>query len=94
MSSPQNTEPNIEREFRVEWTDEILDFETQEWIPVDNWTVSLPHQCDNWVIAGEENGDGVPHAEAVRQFEAFIAAAQQALSQLKARQEVGWLARG
>lgn len=47
------------------------------------WIVRLPHQCDSWDIAGDDS-DGVPHAQAVMELEAFIAEAQAALVKLKA----------
>lgn len=53
----------------------------------EGWSVSLPHQCDRWDIAGEEY-EGVPHARAVAELEQFIAEAQDALVHLKAEQQV------
>jgi len=46
------------------------------------WRVFLPHQCDDWDVAGEEH-DGIPHAEAVAALERFIAEAQVALAKLR-----------
>lgn len=62
------------------------DFDTDE--PTDNWTVSLPHQCDAWRINRGGSYDGVPHAQAVADLEEFIAKAKEALVALKERREV------
>lgn len=48
------------------------------------WRVRLPHQCESWVIAGEEYGDGVPHADAIAELERFITEANRALAALRA----------
>jgi len=50
------------------------------------WRVYLPHQCDAWEIAAGPAG-GVPHAEAVRDLETFIAQAQVALAALREERE-------
>ena len=49
------------------------------------WTVSLPHQCDSWDIAGAVDwADGaVPHEEAVERLRRFVAEAQNALAHLE-----------
>lgn len=49
------------------------------------WTVTLPHQCGPWAIAGDEDAtsDGVPKAEAERLLATFIAEAQAALDELR-----------
>ena len=54
-------------------------------VPVDgppSWCVFLPHQCDNWDIAGA-NYQGVPQETAVAELETFITAAQRALASLR-----------
>lgn len=54
------------------------------------WAVYLPHQCDQWMIAGEIAwGDGVPQVEAVAALEHLIAEAQRALAALRAEEEFG-----
>jgi hypothetical protein len=54
------------------------------------WLVHLYHQCDEWDIAGEGySGDGVSHAVAVANTEAFVAEAQRALAALRERQPYG-----
>ncbi len=57
------------------------------------WCVFLPHQCDAWDVAGERKSEswreGVPHAEAVAELEAFIVEAQEALAALRLEQEFG-----
>ena len=53
------------------------------------WAVYLPHQTDQWGIAGYGRGQGRPHAEAVAQLERFIAEAQQALAALREGREFG-----
>jgi len=55
---------------------------------LDRWSVSLPHQCDDWEIVGGWDGY-VEHSEAVSALEDFIAQAQAALDNLKARQDQG-----
>ena len=52
-----------------------------------NWHVYLPHQCDEWDIAGESN-DGVTHEEAINKLTAFIAEATEALSSLVEKREI------
>ena len=55
------------------------------------WAVYLPHQCQQWDIAGEdggEYGEGEPHERAVELVEAFVAEAQAALAALRERTEV------
>jgi hypothetical protein len=54
------------------------------------WTVSLPHQCDAWVIAGKEwdSDPDVSQTEAIAALERFIAEAQHALDELRAGREV------
>jgi hypothetical protein len=57
--------------------------------PEGLWRVSLPHQCDEWVIsAGRAYADGVSHTEAVAELERFIAEAQEALAALRKEREV------
>lgn len=51
------------------------------------WRVYLPHQCDDWDIAGGRWEGGESRADAVAELEAFIAEAQQALEALKGEQE-------
>lgn len=55
----------------------------------DEWRVSLPHQCDAWVISSEDTWDGYePHDVAVARLEAFIAEATEALEALRDRREI------
>lgn len=51
------------------------------------WWVALPHQCDEWVIAGDWSG--TDHAEAVASLTEFIAEAQEALAALREQREFG-----
>lgn len=53
------------------------------------WAVALPHQCDDWDIAGED-GKGVSHERAVADLERFIAEAREALQDLKAERQVSY----
>lgn len=54
----------------------------------EGWTVSLPHQCDAWVIAGDEwGGDGLTQDAAITELEKFIAEAQVALAALRRGEE-------
>ena len=46
----------------------------------DRWSVSLPHQCDEWTISEYED-----HATTVAALEDFIEQAQVALARLKER---------
>ncbi|MET0415795.1 MAG: hypothetical protein ABW022_07220 [Actinoplanes sp.] len=46
------------------------------------WTVSLPHQCDAWDIAGSY-WSPVPRAQAIGEFRRFIAEAEGVLAQLE-----------
>jgi len=46
----------------------------QEW-----WSVTLPHQCDEWDISDHES----PHDRAVRVLEQFIGEAQETLTKLR-----------
>lgn len=58
-------------------------------IKTDKWHVYLPHQCDEWDIAGEESyGEGASHEDAIKALEQFIAEAQQALCALKLEEEL------
>lgn len=52
------------------------------------WSVSLPHQCDSWDIAGDDGYVGVPQEEAVAELESFIAEAQTALAALREHREL------
>jgi hypothetical protein len=61
---------------------------TNEYEKGDMWRVCLPHQCDSWMIAGEQ-WDGVSHDEAVQQLKGFIAEAEAALKALENKQEQG-----
>lgn len=51
------------------------------------FTVSLPHQCDQWDIAGEffghSDGIGVPQPEAVAALREFLADGAHALEALE-----------
>lgn len=51
------------------------------------WCVSLPHQCQEWDIAGTDY-DGVPHEQAIAELEAFIAQAVEALAALREQREL------
>lgn len=54
------------------------------------WKIYLPHQCQEWFIAGEKYGaECAPHAVAVAELERFIAEAQQALAALRAGRPYG-----
>jgi hypothetical protein len=55
----------------------------------DDWTVSLPHQCDRWDIAGDDFNGEVSHAVAVDQLRDFLAEGEAALRALLARHEFG-----
>lgn len=60
------------------------------------WSVTLPHQCDTWDIAGEgaldrHVDDAVPHSEAVAELERFVAEAQEALTALREGREFGYV---
>ena len=53
------------------------------------WSVSLPHQCDQWDIVGRDY-TGVPdHAKAVADLERFLAEGAAALAALRDEQEFG-----
>ena len=52
------------------------------------WRVTLPHSCDQWVIAGEEYIDGLSHADAVARLAAFIGEANLAMLALVERREI------
>lgn len=54
----------------------------------EGWTVSLPHQCDDWQITGEKYAQPVSHEQAVADLEEFIQEAQNALEKLKAKEEI------
>jgi hypothetical protein len=47
--------------------------------------VFLPHQCDDWDIAGYDEGRpvGIPREHAITQLEEFLAAGKDALELLK-----------
>lgn len=49
----------------------------------DCYFIALPHQCDQWVITESDD-----KAEAIAEMEAFIEAADKALSELKALLDV------
>lgn len=57
------------------------------WADRSKWQVCLPHQCDEWEIAGGGFNE-VPHSEAVVILESFIDQAQKALAALKAKKEL------
>lgn len=48
----------------------------------EGWSVTLPHQCDEWSIAGEKYEHPPSHEEAVADLTAFIEQAQEALGRL------------
>jgi hypothetical protein len=58
----------------------------------DGWSVSLPHQCERWMIAGQNAGmsyaKGVAHEDAVFELEAFLAEGRRALEALRECREV------
>ncbi len=50
------------------------------------WSVSLPHQCDRWDIAGDSSSysaTGLTQDEAIIELMAFILEAQEALAALR-----------
>lgn len=49
---------------------------------LQGWRVQLPHQCDSWVIVGDDAVE-TPRAEAVAGLERFIVEAQAALDALR-----------
>jgi hypothetical protein len=53
----------------------------------DQWEICLPHQCDEWMIAGG-NRDGVSYDEAVAGLEDFIKELQDGLAALKNKEEL------
>lgn len=53
------------------------------------FSVSLPHQCDGWVIAGESCCSGVSVTEALSALTDFIDEAESARAALVAGQEFG-----
>lgn len=57
-------------------------------IETDKWLVNLPHQCDNWDIAGYDS-DGVSQERAIEALESFVADAQRALEALRKGEEYG-----
>ena len=58
-------------------------------VPTGKWTVSLPHQCDRWVVVGEGYAEGVDHSSAIVNLTKFINEAQIALRHLRAEEEFG-----
>ena len=50
------------------------------------WRVFLPHQCDEWDIAGDRY-EYVSHAEAVAELRSFVAEANDALTALYAERQ-------
>lgn len=56
--------------------------------PADLWRVSLPHQCDRWLVAAASPYTGLPHDQAIATLTRFIAEAQSALAALVERREV------
>ena len=55
----------------------------------DTWSVTLPHSCSEWTITNDGEWEPVPHEQAVKELESFIAQAQAALTKLKNREEQG-----
>jgi hypothetical protein len=51
---------------------------------LDRWQVSLPHQCDEWLITNRYEN----HDSAVRQLEQFVQEAQEALDALRGRRTI------
>lgn len=53
----------------------------------EDWRVSLPHQCSEWVITGDSwELEPITHAQAVEEMEAFVAQAQAALEKLRRKE--------
>lgn len=57
-------------------------------LPPEGWTVVLPHQCDQWQIAGVDLGHETL-AAAVAAMERFVAEAQSALAALRRGEPYG-----
>lgn len=65
----------------------------------EGWEVSLPHQCDEWIIAGPrltptgrplgQRYEATPHDEVIAELENFIREATQALEALREGREFG-----
>lgn len=50
----------------------------------DGYLVQLPHQCEEWTVAGgEKYWTGTTKEKAIEQLETFIKEAQEALEKLK-----------
>lgn len=64
--------------------DSSFGFEIKEW-PDGSVTVSLPHECDRWRIAGDEFDGGTTPAKAVIELRRFIAEAESVLAELSIR---------
>ena len=56
--------------------------------PVSGWWVALPHQCDQWDIAGEEYGP-VTREEAIDRLTSFLMEGRRALDALRAGDKFG-----
>lgn len=54
---------------------------------LDEWYVDLPKQYDEWTIAGDKYGDGVPRLEAIDRMKLFIEEAEKALASLERKRE-------
>lgn len=60
---------------------------TERVVDPGKWSVSLPHQCDEWEIAGGDY-DYVSHEEAVKELRQFIEEAKTALMYLETETEM------
>lgn len=75
--------------FKVERVREELDYDDDKGYSmlgeVIGYRVSLPHQCDEWIITrvGPFERDAAVKEEAVKMMELFVREAQQALEKLK-----------
>ena len=57
--------------------------------PGEDWRVTLPHQCADWVITGDEwELEPITHRQAVEEMEQFCTQALMALEKLR-NKEVG-----
>lgn len=55
----------------------------------DTWRVYLPHQCDDWDIAGEDFDGGEPRQDAIDALQLFINEAAIALGHLQRGERYG-----
>lgn len=74
------------------WVSDPRGWEHGKMVEDGTWDVYLPHQCDQWSIAGSDDNysdDGVAQDKAIDELRSFIAEAQAALESLKSGQEFG-----